>query len=121
MDFKTSKVMIVDDEDMFRKMLRVMLEKIGCTNIHEADCGEDAVALAGKLKPDIILLDISMPDVDGITSAEKIAKISPGSRIVMMTANSSPSRVTASMRAGASNYVIKPFREQQLRSILERM
>ena len=121
MMLEQAKILIVDDEDLFRTMLRAMVEKIGYSNISEASSGSAALIMAKKSKPDIIMLDINMPDMDGIIVAQQMNKISPNSQIVMMTGCSTPSKVIASMHAGVANYLIKPFREQQLRSILEKL
>lgn len=101
-------VVIAEDEALIRLDLREMLEEEGYRVVGEAGDGESAVALVEELRPDLVLLDVRMPVLDGISAAERIAsaRIAP---VVMVTAYSQREQVERARDAGAMAYVVKPF------------
>lgn len=104
----TLRVVIAEDEALIRLDLREMLEEQGYAVVGEAGDGERAVALAQELRPDLVLLDVRMPVMDGITAAEQIVsqRLAP---VVMVTAYSQREQVERARDAGAMAYVVKPF------------
>jgi len=102
------RVVIAEDEALIRMDLREMLESEGHEVIGEARDGAEAVALARALQPDVVFMDISMPNVDGIKAAATIGAESMVP-VVMVTAYSQASLVEEAARAGAMGYVVKPF------------
>lgn len=108
------RVMIVDDVEWFRKTIRTMLEMRGYHVVGEAASGEEAVPLALELKPDIITMDLIMSGMDGVEAIERIRGRLPNTKIVMITQESKPSVVMKSLRAGADNFLMKPFDEKSL-------
>jgi response regulator NasT len=102
------RVLIAEDEALIRMDLREMLEEDGHEVVGEARDGDEAVALARVLKPDVVFMDISMPGVNGIEAARVIGaeSIAP---VVMVTAFSQASLTEQAARAGAMGYVVKPF------------
>ena len=102
------RVVIAEDEALIRLDLREMLEEQGYAVVGEAGDGERAVALAQELRPDLVLLDVRMPVMDGITAAEQIVskRLAP---VVMVTAYSQREQVERARDAGAMAYVVKPF------------
>ena len=115
------RVLIVDDIPETRENLRKLLffesdvEVVGAAN-----CGEEGIALAGQLKPDIVLMDINMPGVDGITATEAITQQMPSVQVVMMSVQGETDYLRRSMQAGAREFLIKPFSGEDLVSAIRR-
>ena len=108
MDSHTSKyrILVAEDETLIRMDLVEMLGEAGYEVVAEASNGEEAVKLAVEVKPDLAILDVKMPVLDGISAAEKIISISP---VLMLTAFSQKDLVERARDAGAMAYVVKPF------------
>jgi DNA-binding NarL/FixJ family response regulator len=101
------RILIADDHPVFRFGLRALLNAMPDTDVvGEATSGEEALVLAGSLRPDVILMDINMPGVNGIEATRRIRETNPDIRILMVTMLEDDS-VFAAMRAGARGYVIK--------------
>jgi len=111
-------VVIAEDEALIRLDLREMLQEEGYSVVGEAGDGETAVALAEQLRPDLVMLDVRMPVLDGITAAERIvaARLSA---VVMVTAYSQRDQVQRARDAGAMAYVVKPFTAADLIPAIE--
>jgi response regulator NasT len=115
---ESRRVLIAEDEALIRLDLREMLVEEGYDVVGEAGDGETAVRLAEDLKPDLVILDIKMPIMDGLAAAEKIA----GSRIapvVILTAFSQRELVERARAAGAMAYLVKPFQKSDLVPAIE--
>ena len=124
------RILVAEDETLIRMDLVEMLREAGYDVIAEATNGSEAIALAEELRPDLAILDVKMPVLDGISAAEKIISISP---VLMLTAFSQRDLVERARDAGAMAYVVKPFtmddlmpaieiaisRHQQMRSLAE--
>ncbi len=115
---RSPRILIADDESLIRLDLREMLTHLGYDVIAEAGDGETAMELARKLHPDLVIMDIKMPRVDGITAAEQLTreKIAP---VVLVTAYSDQGLVDRAKEAGVVGYVVKPFRETELMPVIE--
>lgn len=114
---------IADDATFMRTMLRKMIEGTeGYKVIAEAQNGIEAIKLAGELKPDIITLDITMPEMGGLEAVEKIVDVSPKTKIIMVSAMGQQSMVIEAIKHGASDFVVKPFEKsrflQAVRNVL---
>src|SRR5215210_4867664 len=102
------RVLIADDHALFRYGIRAMLGSVpGFEVVGEAATGEEAVTLATSLRPDVVLMDIQMPDLNGIEATRHILKDSPGVGIVVVTMFEEDDSVLSAMRAGARGYVLK--------------
>lgn len=112
------RIIIADDESLIRLDLREMLTHLGYEVIGEAGDGRSAMELARKLQPDLLIMDIKMPDFDGISAAEELTRerIAP---VVLVTAYSDQSLVDRAREAGVVGYVVKPFREAELMPVIE--
>ncbi len=112
------RIVIADDESLIRLDLREMLTHLGYDVIGEAGDGRSAVDLARRLRPDLLIMDIKMPDVDGIAAAEELTRerIAP---VVLVTAYSDQGLVERAREAGVVGYVVKPFREAELMPVIE--
>lgn len=108
-----NRVVIAEDEALIRLDLKEMLEEDGYTVVGEAGDGEAAIRLAGEHKPDLVILDIKMPVLDGLSAAERIAaeRIAP---VVILTAFSQRELVERARDAGAMAYLVKPFSKPDL-------
>jgi response regulator NasT len=112
------RIIIADDESLIRLDLREMLTHLGYDVIAEAGDGRTAIELARKLRPDLMIMDIKMPEVDGIAAAEELTRerIAP---IVLLTAYSDQALVERARDSGVVGYVVKPFREAELMPVIE--
>jgi response regulator NasT len=112
------RVLIAEDEALIRLDLREMLEEEGFAVVGEAADGEQAVALATELKPDLVICDVKMPKMDGIQAAAQItdARIAP---VVMLTAFSQRDLIERARDAGAMAYLVKPFQKRDLLPAIE--
>jgi response regulator NasT len=112
------RIVIADDESLIRLDLREMLVHLGYDVIGEAGDGRSAMDLARKLRPDLVIMDIKMPDLDGISAAEGLTedRIAP---VVLLTAYSDQALVDRAKEAGVVGYVVKPFREAELMPVIE--
>src|SRR5436190_11314770 len=114
---RKARVLICEDEGLTALRLKKALTSLGYEVAGQAKNGEEAVALAGQLQPDAILMDIRMPKLDGIAAAEQIMSACP-TAIVMITAYSERELVDAAVRAGASGYLVKPVSDEQIEPAL---
>lgn len=104
----TTRVLLVDDHPVVREGLRGMINaEDDLTVVGEAGSGAEAVALAESLRPDVILMDLRMPDVDGVTATERILAASPSIRIVVVTTYESDADILRAVEAGAAGYLLK--------------
>lgn len=112
------RIIIADDESLIRLDLREMLTHLGYDVIGEAAEGHSAMELARRLRPDLVVMDIKMPGLDGISAAEELTRerIAP---VVLVTAYSDQGLVERAREAGVVGYVVKPFREAELMPVIE--
>ena len=113
-----ARILIADDESLIRLDLREMLSELGYEVIGEAGDGRAALDLARKLLPDLVVMDIKMPGLDGIAAAEQLTRerICP---VVLLTAYSDQELVERAREAGVVGYVVKPFRPTELMPVIE--
>ena len=120
------RILIIEDEEDIRETIRFSLEKEGWNDIVEAATGEDGIATALSFKPDIILLDLMLPGVDGISVCREL-KSKDETRnipIIMLTAKSDESDIVVGLEVGADDYITKPFSNKvlcaRIRSVMRR-
>ncbi|MGA9351221.1 MAG: response regulator [Anaerolineae bacterium] len=113
-----TRVIIADDESVIRMDLREMLTNLGYLVIGEVGDGRSAVNLARELRPDVVIMDIKMPDMDGIDAAKVLTeeRISP---VLLLTAYSQQELIERAKDAGVVGYIVKPFRESDLAPAIE--
>ena len=113
-----ARVVIADDESIIRMDLREMLTHLGYEVVGEAADGRTALELVDKLRPDLVVLDIKMPQLDGIEAARELAvdHIAP---VILLTAYSEQHLVDRAKDAGVAGYLVKPFRESELLPVIE--
>lgn len=103
-----AKILVVDDAAFMRMMLKDMLLKLG-HDVVEAANGVEAIEKFKAENPDLVTMDITMPEMDGITAVKEIKKISPGAKIVMCSAMGQQAMVIQAIQAGALDFIVKPF------------
>ena len=102
-------ILIVDDAAFMRMMIKDILTKNGYNVIGEAENGAKAFEKYNELKPDLVLMDITMPEVDGIAALKKIKGADPNALIIMCSAMGQQAMVIESIQAGAKDFIVKPF------------
>jgi len=102
-------VIVVDDDHLMREMLKFILRSEDYPVIGEASNGQDAIALCAKQKPDLVLLDINMPKMDGLQVLGEILKISPATMVLMVSAEATMDKVREAINKGAAGFVVKPL------------
>lgn len=111
----TTQILIADDQGLLRAGLRALLSKESDLKvIGEADNGATALNLAQELSPDVILLDISMPDLDGIEATKRLKKILPEAKVLIITVHEDEGLLQEAIRAGAAGYIVKRAVESEL-------
>ncbi|MBQ1843229.1 MAG: response regulator [Lachnospiraceae bacterium] len=119
-DDSRASVMIVDDSHMARTVLKDLLERNGYSVIAEATNGREAVEIFHDNFPDLITLDITMPEMDGVECLKRILDIDPDQKVIMITAAGQQSKVVEALKLGAKQFITKPFeKDVVLRSIRE--
>jgi len=109
-----TKVLVVDDAAFMRMMLSKILTENGYTVVGEAANGAEAVEKYEKLQPDIVTMDITMPGVTGVEAVQRIVKKDPEARIIMVSAMGQQSMVVEAIRAGAKDFIVKPFNAERI-------
>lgn len=115
-----NEILIVDDALFMRRIIRTALLECGFENVQEAKDGEEAVRLFKSLKPRIVLLDITMPGKSGIEVLEEIRAEDPGAVIIMCSAIGQEKTIEKAVRKGASGYIIKPFKKEELAETIKK-
>lgn len=118
---KRSSVLIVDDNDMMRGILRGILRGNEYDVVGEARNGNQAIEMAERLKPDIVCLDVMMPEKDGLEALPEIKVARPETEIVMITSNADPETVQEAIQNGASGFIVKPFNAAKVLDTLARV
>jgi DNA-binding NarL/FixJ family response regulator len=110
-----TRVLIVDDDDLMRAGLRELLSNDPSIDIAgEASTGREAVDAARRLAPDVVLMDVRMPDLDGIAATRQLAHVAPESRVLILTTFEQDDYIFPSLRAGASGFLLKRTRPEEL-------
>ncbi len=114
------KILICDDSMLVRKKLSVSLKKIGITEIVEASDGEMAVDMYKKESPDLTLMDIVMPKINGVDALKSILAADPKARVVMASSVGTQENLREAIMAGAYDFLQKPISEDQLKELIEK-
>lgn len=109
-----TKVLLVDDAAFMRMMLKDILSKNGFEIAGEAENGAVAVQKYQDLNPDLVTMDITMPEMDGITAVKEIKKINPNAKIIMCSAMGQQAMVIEAIQAGANDFIVKPFQPERV-------
>ena len=109
-----AKIMLVDDAAFMRMMIKNTLVKSGYSDFIEAQDGAEAVKKYGEEKPDLVIMDITMPNMDGLQALKKIREEDPEAKVVMCTAMGQESMVLDAIKSGAKDFIVKPFNAERI-------
>ncbi|MGX8794602.1 response regulator [Fusibacter sp. JL298sf-3] len=115
------KVLVVDDAMFMRKMISDILTKAGYEVVAEASNGDEAFAKYKEHQPDLVTMDITMPDVNGIEGVKKIVAAYPEAKVLMCSAMGQETMVIESVKAGAKGFLVKPFVAEKVLSEVEKL
>jgi two-component system chemotaxis response regulator CheY len=108
------KILLVDDAAFMRKVIKDTLSKNGYTELFEAVDGADAVEKYSEVNPDLVIMDITMPNMDGLEALKAIKAKDPNASIVMCSAMGQESMVMDAVRSGAKDFIVKPFKPDRI-------
>ena len=109
-----TRVLVVDDAAFMRMMVKDILSKNGYEIVGEAENGMKALEKYQELKPDLVTMDITMPEMDGITAVKEIKKVDPAAKVVMCSAMGHQAMVIEAIQAGARDFIVKPFQADRV-------
>ncbi len=113
------KMLVVDDSLFMRQMLKNILPKDRFEVVGEASTGREALERYTELKPDLVTMDITMPDMDGIAAVKEILKLNSEAKIIMCSAMGQKPMIKEALEAGAKDFIIKPFDKDKAIKIIE--
>lgn len=113
------RILIADDHALFRDSLRSLLESQDIEVVAEAKNGQEAVDLSWECKPDVVLMDLTMPEMDGLEATKRIASELPDVKVVILTASDEDSNLFEAIKSGAKGYLLKDLESEQFFSLLE--
>ncbi|WP_268903754.1 response regulator [Heyndrickxia oleronia] len=116
-----AKILVVDDAKFMRVTLTNMLKKANHIVIGEAENGREAVELYRKLKPEIVTMDITMPEMTGLDAVKEIKKEFPDAKIVICSSMGQQKMVMDAIEAGAKDYIVKPFNENRVNEAIDKV
>jgi two-component system chemotaxis response regulator CheY len=114
------RILVVDDAAVIRLMLTKILSCDEYEVVGEAVNGSDAVQKYQDLQPDLVTMDITMPDMDGIKAVQAIKQIDPNAKVIMCSAMGQKMMVLEAIEAGAANFIVKPFDEVKVKEVVKR-
>lgn len=114
------KILITDDAAFMRMTLKKMVTEAGYEVIAEAANGQEAVDLFDEHRPDLVTMDITMPEMNGIEALEKIKAIDPKAKVLMCSAMGQQNMVVDAIQKGAVDFIVKPFDENRIKEALEK-
>jgi two-component system chemotaxis response regulator CheY len=109
-----AKILLVDDAAFMRKVIKDTLSKSGYTELFEAVDGADAVEKFDEIKPDLVIMDITMPNMDGLEALKTIRAKDPNANVVMCSAMGQETMVIDAVRSGAKDFIVKPFKAERV-------
>ncbi|MGE5421908.1 MAG: response regulator [Ignavibacteriales bacterium] len=108
------RILVVDDAAFMRMMIKDILTKNGYVVVGEADNGLNAIEKYNEFKPDLVTMDITMPEMDGIAAVKEIKKNDPNAKIIMCSAMGQQAMVIDAIQAGAKDFIVKPFQPERV-------
>ena len=109
-----AKILVVDDAAFMRKVIKDTLSKSGYTELYEAVDGADAVEKYSEIHPDLVIMDITMPNMDGLEALKAIRSKDDKANVVMCSAMGQEAMVVEAVQAGIKDFIVKPFKEDRL-------
>lgn len=115
------KILVVDDAAITRMKLKKLLIQAGYDVVGEAENGKEAINKYFELKPDIVTMDIVMPEMDGIEATRKIIQNDPSAKVIIMSSIHQKETLLKAINAGASSYIVKPFEKDRIATTIEKL
>jgi two-component system chemotaxis response regulator CheY len=115
------RLLVVDDALFMRKMICGVAAEAGWDVVGEAANGREAVALYDQLRPDLVTMDLVMPEMGGLEALREIRALDPGARVVVVTALDQKQSLMDSIREGAIDFIVKPFERQRVLNLLAKL
>lgn len=116
----SNKILVVDDAAFMRMMIKDILTKNGFNVVGEAENGAQAVEKYAELQPDLVTMDITMPEMDGISALKKIKETDPNAKILMCSAMGQQAMVIDAIQAGAKDFIVKPFQADRVLEAIQK-
>lgn len=114
------KILVVDDSPIIVRKLVLLLEDLGHDVVHTAATGAEAIVAYKQCKPDMVTMDITMPDMDGIQATRLLMQQYPYAKILMITSHGQEKMVLEALKAGARGYVLKPFQKERIQEAIQK-
>ena len=115
-----AKILIVDDAEFLRVRLNKILDTEGY-EVFQAENGAKAVSTYKDIHPDVVLMDVTMPEMDGLTALKEIVSFDPRARVVMLTALGQESVVLEAVKSGARDFIVKPFEHDRVMNAISKL
>jgi len=109
-----AKILLVDDASFMRMMIKDALVKNGYSDLYEAADGVEAVTKYKEVKPDLVIMDITMPNMDGLAALKAIKQLDPNATVVMCSAMGQEAMVIDAIKSGAKDFIVKPFKPERI-------
>lgn len=116
-----AKILVVDDAAFMRMMVKDTLSKNGYTDLYEAADGIQAVEVFNEVKPDLVIMDITMPNMDGLEALKTIMGQNPTANVVMCSAMGQEAMVIDAIKSGAKDFIVKPFKPERIIKTVEQL
>lgn len=116
-----ANILITDDAMFMRMLLGGTLKKLGHTIVAEASNGLEAVEMYKRHKPDLVTMDITMPEIDGIEALKRIMEVDPNAKVIMVSAMGQQVMVLDAIKAGAKDFLVKPFDETRVSEAINKI
>ncbi len=116
-----AKILVVDDAAFMRMMVKDTLTKNGYSDLYEAADGAQAVEMYNEIKPDLVIMDITMPNMDGLEALKAIKSQNPQAQVVMCSAMGQEAMVIDAIKSGAKDFIVKPFKPDRIIKTVEQL
>lgn len=116
-----AKVLVVDDATFMRMTIKKMLEAYGHTVVGEGCNGVEGVKKYMDIRPDVVMLDITMPEMSGVDALKRIKELDPKARVIMCSAMGQQAMVAQAIQYGAKDFIVKPFQQERLAEAIDRI
>ncbi len=116
-----ARILVVDDAAFMRMTIRQMIEPQGHEVVGEAGTGVEAIEMYSKVKPEVVLMDITMPDMNGIEAVKRIKELDNNAKVIMCSAVGQQMQIAEAIKNGAENFIVKPFQKETLYAAINKV
>ena len=115
-----ARILLADDANFMKLIQREIIEKAGHTIVAEAANGTEAVALYKELSPDLVIMDINMPEMNGLNAMKTILESDNAARVIVVSAMGAPKFIKQAIEAGATDFIVKPFKRERIQDSINK-